>query len=117
MMQKTKTYSYFLGCLTPNRYPGVEAATIKVLKQFGIETIEMKGASCCPAPGVFGSFDLNTWMTIAARNITIAESSNVQIGNGNIQAETITIGGIITAIDKSDASDRITLLIPKVVCI
>ncbi|MHA1300562.1 MAG: CoB--CoM heterodisulfide reductase subunit B [Candidatus Helarchaeota archaeon] len=75
-MQK---YSYFLGCLTPNRYPGVEAATIKVLKHFGIETVDMKGASCCPAPGVFGSFDLNTWMTIAARNLTIAEENGTDV--------------------------------------
>jgi len=75
-MQK---YAYFLGCLTPNRYPGIEAATIKVLKHFRIETIEMKGASCCPAPGVFGSFDLNTWMIIAARNLTIAEETGTDV--------------------------------------
>ncbi|MBD3227987.1 MAG: CoB--CoM heterodisulfide reductase subunit B [Candidatus Lokiarchaeota archaeon] len=73
------TYSYFLGCLTPNRYPGIEATTIKVLNLLGIKTIEMDGASCCPAPGVFGSFDLVNWATIAARNITIAEETNTDI--------------------------------------
>lgn len=74
-----KTYSYFLGCLTPNRYPGIEAATIDVLKILGIEILQMDGASCCPAPGVFGSFDLVNWATIAARNITIAEDNNADI--------------------------------------
>ncbi|MFX1449671.1 MAG: CoB--CoM heterodisulfide reductase subunit B [Promethearchaeota archaeon] len=74
-----KKYAYFLGCLTPNRYPGIEAATIKVLKMFDIDIVEMKGASCCPAPGVFGSFDLNTWMAIAARNLSIAEETDTDV--------------------------------------
>ena len=34
------------------------------------------------------------------RNISVTESTNVQIGNGNIQTETLTIGQIIEAIDK-----------------
>jgi heterodisulfide reductase subunit B len=72
-------YAYFLGCLTPNRYPGIEAATKDVLNYFDIDVLEMNGASCCPAPGVFGSFDLFTWLTIAARNLTIAESMGANI--------------------------------------
>ena len=38
------------------------------------------------------------------RNITVTKSTNVQIGNGNIQA--ITIGEIIAAIAKSNASEK-----------
>ncbi len=74
-----KAYAYFLGCITPNRYPGIEYSTIEVLKNFGVELKPMHGTSCCPAPGVFGSFDLWNWLVLAARNITIAENMGLDI--------------------------------------
>jgi len=72
-------YAYFLGCITPYRCPGIEKATRNILKMFGIEVLDIRGASCCPAPGVFGSFDLLTWIAVAARNIAIAEDMNADI--------------------------------------
>ncbi|MBS7287367.1 MAG: CoB--CoM heterodisulfide reductase subunit B [Candidatus Freyarchaeota archaeon] len=87
-------YAYFLGCITPNRYPGVEAATMDLLRMFGVELEYMKGTSCCPAPGVFGSFDLETWLTIAARNITIAEDMGMDI--------TLTCNGCFATLQEAD---------------
>ena len=72
-------FALFLGCVIPNRYPFIERATRAVFEKFKIELIDMKGASCCPAPGVFRGFDIDTWLVVGARNITIAEELGVDI--------------------------------------
>lgn len=73
------TYAFFLGCIMPNRYPGIEAAMRNVAPTIGIELKDMEGASCCPPPGVIKSFDKPTWLAVAARNLCIAESLGCNI--------------------------------------
>lgn len=74
-----KDLSLFLGCVIPNRYPGIEKATRLILDRIGVKWSELKEASCCPAPGIFRSFDRVTWLAIASRNIVLAEEKNTDI--------------------------------------
>jgi heterodisulfide reductase subunit B len=75
----TKPYAFFLGCMIPNRYPGIELAMRNIAPLLDMELKDMEGASCCPAPGVFKSFDKTTWLALAARNLTIAEQMGCDI--------------------------------------
>ncbi len=63
----------------PNRYPAIESTSRFVLKNLGFDILEMEGASCCPAPGVFRSFDKKDWMVAAARNVAIGEANETDI--------------------------------------
>ncbi|MBD3407928.1 MAG: CoB--CoM heterodisulfide reductase subunit B [Candidatus Lokiarchaeota archaeon] len=81
-MAKKPQFMHFLGCIIPHRYPSIESAAKIVFEDLGMELLDMEGATCCPAPGVFGSFDRVTWASVSARNLTIAEAVGVPITTG-----------------------------------
>ena len=46
--------AFFLGCVIPLRFPGIEVAARRVFGQLGIECVDLDGYSCCPEPVVLG---------------------------------------------------------------
>jgi heterodisulfide reductase subunit B len=81
-MTEAQTYSFFLGCVMPNRFPNLEASIRLVLPKLGINLEDIEGASCCPAPGVIRSFNEPTWLALAARNLALAEMSGHDLITG-----------------------------------
>jgi len=74
-------YTYFFGCVIPNRYPGVEHAVRWVCGKegFGLDVTDQRDFSCCPVPGIFYSTDKDTWLLLAARNLTLAQDERREI--------------------------------------
>lgn len=72
-------YAFFLGCIAPLRYPGLEKSTRVVSKKLGIDLVELEDAGCCPAPGVIRAFSKKTWLAAAARNLALAEKKGLPI--------------------------------------
>jgi len=79
---EAQTYSFFLGCVMPNRFPNLEASIRLVMPKLGVNLEDLDGASCCPAPGVVRSFDEPTWLALASRNLALAEMSGHDIITG-----------------------------------
>jgi len=71
-------YTMFEGCTIGNRIPFIEAASKKVFEKVGIETSQAS-FSCCPDPTGMKSFDNDAWLTLGARNLTLAETEGKDI--------------------------------------
>ncbi|OGU56481.1 MAG: hypothetical protein A2V66_05805 [Ignavibacteria bacterium RBG_13_36_8] len=71
--------AFFPGCLIPVKYPFMEAAIRKTLPPLGIEIVDLPGFTCCPDPIYFKAADNLDWLTVAARNLCIAEEAGMEI--------------------------------------
>ncbi len=74
-----KRYAFFPGCLIPARYPAMEFAIRSTLPRLGIEIVDLDKASCCPDPIYFKSKDKIAWLSVAARNLCLAEDLGLEI--------------------------------------
>ena len=75
-------FGMYLGCNIPFRAPDIEHSFYKVFPALGIEVVDLEGTTCCPAWGTAPSFDIDTWLAVSGRNISIAEQQNVDIMTG-----------------------------------
>ncbi|MBS7619345.1 CoB--CoM heterodisulfide reductase iron-sulfur subunit B family protein [Candidatus Bathyarchaeota archaeon] len=74
-----KKFAFFKGCFIPIRLPHLERVSEMVFKDLDIELVKLDDFSCCPEPIGFGLNDKLTWLTLAARNIAIAEEKGLDI--------------------------------------
>jgi heterodisulfide reductase subunit B len=77
--ESTHKYIPFFGCMITVKYPQFEAAVRKTAPPLGIELVDVKGFTCCPDPIFFKASDKLRWLTIAARNLCLAEEQGLEI--------------------------------------
>ena len=69
----------FWGCMIPLKYPQMESAVRISMKKLGVELVDDERFSCCPDPIYFKARDKMKWLTIAARNLAVAEETGFDI--------------------------------------
>ncbi|KKN32211.1 hypothetical protein LCGC14_0816240, partial [marine sediment metagenome] len=69
----------YLGCTIPLKMPHIEKAFRDVASILDLKLKEMVGVSCCPEPVSLQSLNIDTWVTLGARNLAIAERMGLDI--------------------------------------
>ncbi|TFG17276.1 MAG: CoB--CoM heterodisulfide reductase subunit B [Promethearchaeota archaeon] len=90
-MTTNEEFLVFPGCMIGNRLPYLEKSARLVFEKLGLKPKE-SSFSCCPDPiGIQGS-DHTTWLSLGARNLSLAEAENkniVSLCNGCTQTLTV----------------------------
>ena len=69
--------AFYAGCTIPIMLPHLEAASRKVMPRLGIELVDLP-FTCCPTTGLREIDDI-AWLTMAARNLAVAEEKGLDI--------------------------------------
>ena len=67
----------FWGCMIPLKYPQMELAVRRTMPNLGVTLVDIDGFTCCPDPIYFKAKDKMAWLTIAARNLSVAEDTGI----------------------------------------
>jgi len=78
-MAKKLRVAPFWGCMIPAKYPQMELSVRKTMAPIGVELVDLDGFTCCPDPIYFKARDKIQWLTIAARNLCIAEDAGLDV--------------------------------------
>jgi heterodisulfide reductase subunit B len=74
-----KELALYLGCTIPLKLPHLEKAFRDVASILDLKLTEMEGVSCCPEPVSLQSLNIDTWVTLGARNLAIAEKMGLDV--------------------------------------
>jgi heterodisulfide reductase subunit B len=74
-----RKYGIFWGCMIPALQPFVEKATRIAFRNLQIDLQEMPEATCCPDPEITRTLSYDFWLTMAARNFSLAEDAGYDI--------------------------------------
>jgi heterodisulfide reductase subunit B len=77
--KNNNTYIPFFGCLISVKFPQFEAAVRKTVDKLGMHLVDVEGFTCCPEPIYFKSANKLEQLTIAARNLCLAEEKGLDL--------------------------------------
>ena len=108
-----KRFAFFPGCLIPAKYPAMEFAIRATLPKLGIEIVDLEDASCCPDPIYFKSRDKLAWLTVAARNLCLAEEMELDIFT-NCSGCTATLSETYHLLEDEERRDKVNRRLKKI---
>ena len=73
---KSTSFQLFPGCTIQNRIPFLEKSAKFVFKKLQITVKDNPEFGCCPDPVGVQSTDRQSWLTLGARNLALAETQN-----------------------------------------
>jgi len=73
------SYAFFRGCMIPVKLPHLEYVARLVLPHLGAHLVDVDGFTCCPDPVGVGAVDPFTWVTVGARNVSLAEERHLDV--------------------------------------
>ncbi len=108
-----KRVAFFPGCLIPARHPAMEFAIRATLPRLGVELVDLDGASCCPDPIYFKSRDKLDWLTVAARNLTLAEDLGLDVVT-NCSGCTATLSEAVHLLGDLELRERVNSRLARI---
>jgi heterodisulfide reductase subunit B len=70
--------AFFTGCTVAYKLPHIEAASRYVMDALDIDPVDL-AFSCCPDPSGVHSYSAELWLTLAARNLALADEQALDI--------------------------------------
>ncbi len=70
-------YALYLGCMIANEEYAYEMSTREIMRELGVELVDLEGESCCGSP--IRSLNTKLWLYLAARNLSLAERTGLDL--------------------------------------